>query len=488
MKNNLKNYTLSSAIALTLVACGGGGGGGISGIGGSGFISSGSVTGFGSIFVNGVEFETDTAEFEIEGISGSQNDLTEGMRVKVSGTVNADGVSGIATKVQFEDQLKGPISSVCNVVVEDANGDDTKTCTVLGVSVIFNSADTVFVGTDFNSLANGDHIQVSGFFDDSGALKATAVVKKGAFVAGATIVEAKGTVSALSGSNFTLTVGAASLTVDAGGADISQLAGGLANGQFVEVKGTITAVNSTSISATLIKPEDNNPAEGAEVEIEGIITRFASSSDFDVDGIAVNAAGAVQTPANLALKAGIKVEVEGTVSNGVLQAATLKLREGSVKIHAVASNVTASSFDMTIAGNTVKVTVNTSTRLEDKVTGNGLTLATLGNVDGQFLRVRGIDDGSGNGIIATRVRIESANDVILQGKLDSQVVGASLTVLGITVNIDPATKFKDIDNNNFADHADFATKAKKGSLVKIKDKASGAGADGIADEVELQAL
>ncbi|RLA55858.1 MAG: hypothetical protein DRR04_14460, partial [Gammaproteobacteria bacterium] len=65
------------ALAASLPGCGAGGsGGGIAsastqgsggGIGGSGATSSGTIDGFGSIFVNGVEFDTDEAEIEIDG-------------------------------------------------------------------------------------------------------------------------------------------------------------------------------------------------------------------------------------------------------------------------------------------------------------------------------------------------------------------------------------------------------------------------------------
>jgi hypothetical protein len=391
--------------------------------------------------------------------------------------------------VTFEDQLEGPTSFA--TLTEDADMLN-KRFTVLGVSVNINADDTVFVGTgfDYNTIADGDNIQISGFYDDTGVLQATAVVEKDAFVAGTTIVEAKGTISALSSNNFTLSVGSATLTVDASGADLSQLTSGLADGLFVEVKGTITSATGTSISATLVKPEDNNLTEGNEVEIEGIITRYVSASDFDVDGQPVDASSAIKTPATFTLEAGIKVEVEGTVSNGVLQAAKLKLREGEIKAHAIASDVDTSTntFLMTISGDTIKITVDTSTRLDDKLASETVADA-ITKLDGQFLRVRGIDDGTGNGIIATRVRIRNpGDDVILQGVIDSSNIGMTVTLLGITVEIDSSTDFMDMNNTSLGlgtvGHTAFDMQVSPGiTLIKIKDKDV---TDGIADEVELQ--
>ena len=70
-----------------MVGCGGGGGGGSDGTSGGGStsgVSQGQIEGFGSVFVNGVEWETDSAEFEIEGSPGfSESDLQIGMLVKV---------------------------------------------------------------------------------------------------------------------------------------------------------------------------------------------------------------------------------------------------------------------------------------------------------------------------------------------------------------------------------------------------------------------
>ena len=69
MNKILVKTSLCAAIALTIVGCGSesSGGGGVAGIGGSGYVSSGSVSGFGSVFVNGVEFETDSATFDVDG-------------------------------------------------------------------------------------------------------------------------------------------------------------------------------------------------------------------------------------------------------------------------------------------------------------------------------------------------------------------------------------------------------------------------------------
>ena len=92
-KRLLLQIALAAAFLILTISCGGSSsdsaaGGGIGGTGTIG-ASSGAIEGFGSVFVNGVEWETTGTEFEIEGVGGfSENNLHEGMRVKVEGTLS----------------------------------------------------------------------------------------------------------------------------------------------------------------------------------------------------------------------------------------------------------------------------------------------------------------------------------------------------------------------------------------------------------------
>ena len=99
----LKRTLLSAATCLLLSSCGGGdmftagiGGGGIGGTG----ISMGTIAGFCSIWVNGVRYDVSNASFTRDGASVSgQGDYRIGEVVTITGSVNADGVSGVAPEV-----------------------------------------------------------------------------------------------------------------------------------------------------------------------------------------------------------------------------------------------------------------------------------------------------------------------------------------------------------------------------------------------------
>lgn len=109
MKTSILFSTATLTSALLIAGCSGDSGiGGTAGIGGSGYISSGTITGFGSIFVNGVEFETSSSTFDVDDDNSlSESDLAIGMRVVVTGSVNADGITGTATSVTYDDDLEG---------------------------------------------------------------------------------------------------------------------------------------------------------------------------------------------------------------------------------------------------------------------------------------------------------------------------------------------------------------------------------------------
>ena len=133
MKYYINNRLLALLLAALLTSCGGGGGsspeivaGGADGSGDSGDTGDavagisgsgkaiGVITQFGSIFVNGVEYDTTEAVIIVNGAVATEDDLGVGMVVFIQGTVNEDGVTGVAEVVIVDDNLKGPIREIRN--------------------------------------------------------------------------------------------------------------------------------------------------------------------------------------------------------------------------------------------------------------------------------------------------------------------------------------------------------------------------------------
>jgi len=493
-RNGKFPFIVSALTAAIIVsACGGDGslgGGDTAGIGGSGFISSGSVTGFGSVFVNGVEFETGSSVFEIEDASLSQSDLRVGMVVQVEGTINPDGITGTATGIQYSDDIEGPISAIVGKPGIDENADATeKTFSILGKTVVVSRADTAFEGSNFtyDSIALSNVIEVSGFEDQNGVLRASYVELKSITFDAFSIFEVKGIITNLSGTSFTVQ----GINVDASAANLSDLPTGLQSNVLVEVKGTYDS-NSNTIAATEVDAESNDLSDVAdEVELEGLITRYASNSDFDINGITVNATGAVFTPTAPLLQLGDKVEVEGPMLNGVLIAMKVEVRggdaEASAKVGAI--DLANNSFTMAIlTGQSITVQLTTATRMEDDVgTDDHLLLSEL--QINNFVNVKGFESEA-NTITATQLKREfEVKEVELQGIVTAQVADVSITVLGVTFPVDMSTtSYEDASDASVANHTTFVGLTTNDStVIKIVDKKAGEGnGQGIADEVEIE--
>ena len=75
---------LAGLVVGLVVACGGGGGGSFAGIDRLG-VTSGTITGFGSIFVNGVEYETGNGTtYLVDDSEGAETDLRVGQVVTIN--------------------------------------------------------------------------------------------------------------------------------------------------------------------------------------------------------------------------------------------------------------------------------------------------------------------------------------------------------------------------------------------------------------------
>ncbi len=498
MNKQITKAAVASAVALALGACGGGGGDTTSSGGGNTtrIVSSGPIEGFGSVIVNGVKFEVGDDSVSIENpfgddSPGSQDDLQIGMVVTVSGTLDDDGSTGQADSIRFDDDLEGPISGT---PVEDAAAG-TKTFSVLGVTVVVSASDTVFDDNGnygYADLAAGHLIEVSGLFDDQGRLLATYIERKTVgFTAGVTLVEVKGTVSNLDTAAMTFNIG--SLQVDYSAALLDDsLGAGPADGQFVEVKGTLAG---NLLSATKVEREGfDDSGDGAKVHVKGVIADLdVIGQTFSINGQPVSYAGAVEyKPASLQgnLDNGLRVEVEGPVVEGVLQAREIEIRNGQLRIHAPVQSVDSAAGSFTLrlipgdAGSDLSVRYDTGTRGE-----NGI--ATLGDIAiGDFLEVRArpdIDDPSL--LIATRVeREQEPEDHRLQGPLQSWSSN-SATLLGVTYNLGGNTEYEGLHDEPLSQQQFFELVA-SGTLVKVKDKndpdKADENADGIADELSLE--
>lgn len=470
-------------LMLLLAACGGGGGGGgsqIAGIERLG-VSVGTVSGFGSIVVNGEHIGTNNADFLIDDSPGSQSDLEVGDVVIVSFDPDAANLS--AKTVYANEAVEGPIDSI----------DPLASRIVVAGQTVNIDADTSFDDTiptaSLAGLNVGDRIEVSGLFVDStgGTIEATRIEPQNPQAAN--LVEVHGAVGNLDTGAKTFMIGA--LLVDYGAVpaviDNAFPGGVFADGDFVEVKGDSFG-GGGALLATKIEPDA--PGVGAddrintgkvdEIEIEGFITRFVDAGDFDVadQPVTTNAQtsfvfedGTAASAADLALN--VKVEAEGSVDGaGVLVASKIEVRRASaVRLTGQVDSVDAANNLVTVFG--VSVRVDTGTRVEDK---SNLKVEPFSLADvsaGDYLEIRGVDDGANpGGVLATRLEREDLptppnSEAELQGFVDAgSIANPSFSILGVTVMTDNSTVFRRADGTQFADANAFFAQLQAGDLVK----------------------
>ncbi len=457
---------------LALLNCGGSttGLGGLAGIGGSGFISTGTITSFGSVFVNGVEFNTDSSTYSIDDIDGSQVDLRIGMVVQVSGSINPDGITGVATHINYAENLEG----VVNNLLTTAGG---KQFTILQQTIMVSELNTAFEGMAFVDITEGSVVEVSGYYNQEGVLKGTYVKFKDANSSDFTIFEIKGQITELSGNRFKVQ----GVDIDASAANLIGLPNGvLANKLYVKAEGLV--VNNVII-ANVIKGQGSISVDD-DVEIQGIITRYVSISDFDVNDRTVNAENATISPPGLILKVGVELEADGRVINEILIADEVEVRDGA---SGVSSKVVSGSIDLVnnrfsveiLPGQLVDVQLTNSTLLDDDAGDNDNLLLSELNV-GDFVEVKGFEDGVGL-IVATRVRRNGEGSQIkLQGKVTATSIN-SFTVLGVTYPVDLNTSYGEDSVLSYVEFIALLTFNQ--TLIKITNDNP---ADEIADEIVIK--
>ena len=474
---NMK-WTLPAAVAVLVAACGGGGGGStgdpsrVTGATRTTYVT-GAISGFGSVIVNGVHYESDSATVTLEGRAGTVGQLEVGEVVHLEAEVDAQG-NAHAKAIDQERLAQGVVQAV-----DLAAG----TLTVAGQLIRVDNEtmlDDSIPGGSLAGIAVGDRIEVHGFASASGEARATRIETADA---GDAEVELTGPVSALDAVAQRFTIG--TQVVDYRTATLEGFpASGPAAGDIVEVKGT-TMLEDGALKAVKVQKEDGglDGRSGDEGELEGLVTRFVSATDFDVAGQKVTTTGSTSfvggTAADLELD--VKVAVEGTLdANGVLVAAKVVLRRASpVMVAASVDAVDATGGTLRVLG--VTFVVNADTRTEDQETDD--QFFDLSDVRvGDWLELSGYPDPAGTGtVIATRLeRDDPESEGELRGPAD-ELAAPAFKIIGVSIETTPSTEFEDGEADISA--ADFFAGA-GGQIVDVEGSWNGVSL--LADKAEIE--
>lgn len=302
------------------------------GTGGTG-ISTGPITGFGSVVLNNAHYKTDDevgpgfkTKKIIKGMDKSSAKDRDILRVGMIVTLYHSSRGNNASQIDYEANLQGPVASKV--------AGPAMTIWVLGQAVILDNA------AFFNSLEAGNVVEVSGFIDDLGLIRATFAEVKHLSPTTGEEFEVKGYISDLLPSDNSFQLGALpdgsgnTVTVSYTPGAVQDLPGGPANGMYVQVLTTDPEPVSGKIAAIHVKPflPRTNFPKNRKVDLDGLVTKLGGSSgatlSFDLEGKGVQADDATEWIGGTAtdLEPNVRLQVQGKETDGILVASKIFFR------------------------------------------------------------------------------------------------------------------------------------------------------------------
>lgn len=458
---------LSLLTASVLSACGGSS----SSDGAVSAQTTGVITGFGSVYVNGIKYETGSASVTIgDNLGASEIDLRVGMVVTLRGKVNGDGVTGNADSIHYEEEIQGPLASI---------DYGTQSLVVLGQTVLFDEL-TNFDDITPEELVIGDILEISGFFNSDGDLLATRIEKE----SDETELKLYGVISGLDTANSTfylndIVVNYASASFD----DFTEA--DLENGLMVKVEGESSdLVNGIfTVDEVELKEPDNEDDDVDEHHVEGIITSFTSASNFEVNGITINTNGDTEFEYGNAesLMLDVRVKVEGSFDgDGHLVAEEIELKPSSIlSIESTIEAIDLGAQTITLLG--VQFVINNDTQLEDDSESDVRFFSVSDLNVGDFVEVEGVEDGSGQLVAMSLEREddEGGSEIEVEGYVNNITTEFTFEISGIIITTDENTDF-----DGFADREAFFTQLQESTRVEV----DGVMVDGsfVATEIEIE--
>ncbi|PUE29443.1 hypothetical protein B9Z39_05095 [Limnohabitans sp. JirII-29] len=355
-----------------LTGCGGGGSD-VAGLssGGTGSFTSGTISGLGSIIVNGIRYNDDNATVisRDDGTSFGQP-LKVGMVVSIQGsavtaaTTTNGTATATATKISCGSEWQGPVSSV-----------SASSFNMLGLTVDVLTS-TVFEGvaTQLAGLSTSHFVEVHGYVDQTtGHLQATHVEVSNTQP---TQYKLSGVVNNFSAVNRTFKLGTTAQPSSQISWDSNtSVPSSWSDGVFVRVTMTpgLLGTHIRLLTSPLALLDADNEQD---VEIHGFISAYQSNANFTVNGIQVDASNARIAGGSLAL--GVRVEIKGSLNNSILVATKVETPSNSeeasrtFEFHGTLSALDATAQTFVLHGLTFQY--NNSTSMQGITLANGVSI------------------------------------------------------------------------------------------------------------------
>jgi hypothetical protein len=465
-------------------------------------VGAGPITGFGSIIVNGITYDTSGAIFTRDDNPSSQDDFKVGETVIVKGTIEDDNTGAVAETVELDEIVEGPVSSI----------NEFGVLTVLGQAVTI-SLDTA---VDDSCPASLDDpgiaaVEVYGTVDGNGTIAATRIECKTALEVDE--YEVNGTVSNLNAGNFTFSINGLQVNYSSATVDDNFPGGQISEGDPVEVKGLPAnfddGVTPPVMGASKVEYKGGVLAgnEGDHYEVEGFISDFVSATQFNVRvgslviAVTTTDSTVYEGGSSADLGNNLKVEVEGDLnSSDQLQATKIEIKTSTnVRVVGLVDSVSTANSTITILNITVN-TATTTTQFEDKSDAR-IEPFGIGDISvGDYIEARGQELPEGE-ITAFRVERDDPDpDTELRGFVDPNSVvtdsGAagyreSFVVLDVTIDMSSVEVYRDtndlaISADEFWSVIEVEAAGGNGYLVDIKGAEQADGTTLLAQEAQLE--
>lgn len=315
---------LAVALGLLAAGCGGGVGSGGTGAADAG-VAQGTVSGFGSVIVDGQRFD----DRQVAALREVEPGVDEAADVKLGDRVELGyAAGGVAVQLRVDATVAGSVASVT------APGRFT----VLGQDVVVNASATNGPVTQLAGgylaaadITAGDAVEVHGLLVTQGGSSVVQATRIEKLTALPKYLRVSGVVASLVGTDFSI----AGLRVHADTATLLPAGRTLANGQLVAVLALPTGASADANGVPQLHADQVRIKEfggaGVTASAGGKISALdTTAASFQLGALTVFYAGATLSPPTLALADRQYVRVRGTLrADGALQASAITLRDGS---------------------------------------------------------------------------------------------------------------------------------------------------------------
>lgn len=384
----------------------------------------GTVSGFGSLYVNGVRYNTGNADFTINGQPGSEDAIRLGDRVVLSGLTNNQG-RFIANSVNYEATATGQIQHI-----DYAN----ETITVHGQTFVLTGESNLEEVT-FDALKQGNFVEISAVYSEQRGFLISKLERKD----DEDTLSLTAKVTALDSANNTLTIN--DTTFDASNVTVAQE---LAVGDIVEIE--FNQLNDINV-ITDIEIEHYDEQDGVSVILDGPIVNVTDSSITIANTqVLINDDTDFEDISLAQLANGTRVVVEAIIINNQHIAEEIALYVSAD------SDIEGKITDINLALNTITVnereyTITPFTLFDDESSADDKQLALSSLGIGDFVEIDFYSDDNGNAFVTKLEREEQPendDDISISGKVSNINLDTNtFNVSGITLFVNASS---DLEN------------------------------------------